>query len=280
MSVFRDTISLITGGASGIGRAIGTALAAQGARVVLVDINCDGLEAACQAITDAGGQARWLELDVTDSASLRRVVDDVYATEGPIDYLFNNAGIALFGEAHEMTAAQWQRLLAVNIHGVVNGVAEVYPRMVARGSGHVVNIASVVGLVPFAGGTAYSMTKHAVVGLSESLRGEGARHGVRVTVACPGIIDTNLKNTVELLGLDREKMMTDPRVSWASADGCARVILRGVRRNRSVVTVTAQARIAWWMYRFAPGFFASWLGLWGMRMSQKRFASADPAAKE
>ena len=272
MSVFENKVAFITGGASGIGRALGYALARHGARVVLTDVNVAGLEAACETIAAGGGRGRWLALDVTDYGAFEQAVDDVYAEEGPIDYLFNNAGIALFGEVHAMTPDQWHRILAVNLHGVVHGVRAVYPRMVAQGRGHVINTASMVGLVPSAGATAYAMTKHAVVGLSESLRGEGVAHGVQVSAVCPGIIDTDLKNTVELLHLDREKMLSHPLARLTPVDRCARVILRGVRRNRSVITVTAHAKLVWWLYRLMPGFVASRLGHWALRISLRRFA--------
>ena len=279
MTRFHGKVALITGGASGIGRALGFSLAAQGAHVVLVDIRHEELDSACKAITAQGGQVRGLTLDVTDRAAFYAVVEDILTTEGPIDYLFNNAGVCLFGEAHEMNAAQWDRLIAVNIRGVVHGVEAVYPRMVARGSGHIVNIASAVGLVPFPSGVAYSMTKHAVVGLSESLRGEGALHGVRVTVACPGVIDTDLKNTVELLGLDREKLLRERLLPVTTAEQCARVILRGVWWNRSVVTVNADARIGWWLYRLLPGCFASWVGPLILRMVRRFLGKAAPSAR-
>ena len=273
MSVYRNKVALVTGGASGIGQALAVQLAAQGARVVLVDVNVDGLQETVASISQQGGQARWRQLDVTDRAAAQAVVEEVYATEGPIDYLFNNAGICLFGDAHEMTSAQWDRLMEVNIHGVVHGVEAVYPRMVARGAGHIVNVASVVGLIPYAGGTAYSMTKHAVVGLSESLRGEGALHGVRVTAVCPGIIDTNLKHTVELVNLDRVKMLKKPVIPFTTAEQCARVVLRGVRWNRSVVTVNAEAWLGWWLYRCMPRVFASWIGPLVLRFMKRSFGS-------
>ena len=275
MSFYRGKIALVTGGGSGIGRAIGVALAAQGARVVLVDIRRDDVEAACQAIIERGGLARWCELDVADRSAVQAVVDDIYATEGPIDYLFNNAGVCLFGEVQEMTSAQWDRLIDINIRGVVHGVEAVYPRMVDRGTGHIVNIASMVGLVPQAGTVAYSMTKHAVVGLSESLRGEAVHHGVRVSVICPGVIDTDLKNTVDLLRLDRGKLLAMPASFMMSAERCAELTLRGVRWNRSLVPVTASARLAWWLYRLFPRAFVNWGGPLWMRFVKNRFGITD-----
>ena len=277
MSHFTGRVVFITGGASGIGRALAFKLAARKAILVLADVDIEGLKSACEAISDQGGQARWVELDVADPDQVQSAIDNIYECEGPIDFLFNNAGICLFGEAYDMTPDQWKRILDVNIRGVVHGISTVYPRMVERGSGHIINTASMVGLVPAAGSAAYCLTKHAVVGVSTSLRGEGAAHGVRVTVVCPGIIDTPLKNTAQMLRLDRQKMLAHPLTRLASVEHCADVILRGVERNRAFVTVTAAARISWWLYRLFPGFVASRLGHWAIEIVRKNFATKAPS---
>jgi NAD(P)-dependent dehydrogenase (short-subunit alcohol dehydrogenase family) len=270
---FQDQVIFITGGASGIGRALALALGARGARLILADIDVAGLKSTSGAIAAEGGQSRWIELDVADPDQVQVAIDGVYAQEGPIDYLFNNAGICLFGEAYDMTPDQWKRILDVNIRGVVHGISAVYPRMVERGAGHIINTASMVGLVPAAGSAAYCMTKHAVVGVSTSLRGEGAAHGVKVTVVCPGVIDTPLKNTAQMLHLDRQKMLSHPLTRLASVEHCARVIVRGVERNRAIVTVTGAARISWWLYRLFPGFVTSWLGHWAIQAVRKHFVT-------
>lgn len=182
--------ALVTGGGSGIGRALGAAMASHGARVVLADIDAAAaLEAATSATAD-GFDVTSVELDVTDRTAYAEVVDELVRTRGGIDYLINSAGTSMGGQSHELTGAHWDHVIAINVGGVVNGVLATYPRMVEAGRGHIVNIASGAGLVapPFV--TAYATTKHAVVGLSLGLRPEAALHGVRVGVVCPGAVDT------------------------------------------------------------------------------------------
>src|SRR5438445_8070538 len=189
---FAGKTALITGGASGIGRAIGAQLVAVGGRVILADIDGQAGERAASelAAAAASGSIEYRRVDVCDEAAFRSVVDEVAERSGGLDLLFNNAGIVMGGPTDELTNAHWDRIIDVNIRGVVNGVLAAYPRMVDQGHGHIVNTASGAGLAapPFV--TAYAMTKHAVVGLSTGLRAEAALHGVRVSVLCPGSIET------------------------------------------------------------------------------------------
>jgi NAD(P)-dependent dehydrogenase (short-subunit alcohol dehydrogenase family) len=207
MSAFADKAAIVTGGASGIGRALGQELARRGARVVLADINGQSAQAAADAMTTAGGRARAAALDVRDADAVQRLVTETAATDGRLDYMFNNAGIALAGKTRDMTLADWNRLIDVNLRGVVHGVVAAYPVMIAQGFGHIVNTASAAGITPTPGLTGYATTKHAVVGLSTSLRGEAARHGVRVSVLCPGLIDTPIKDNMTLLNTDRQALL-------------------------------------------------------------------------
>lgn len=204
MSAFADKVAIVTGGASGIGRALGQELAQRGARVVLADINGQSAQATADAMTSAGGRARAAAVDVRDADAVQRLVTETAATYGRLDYMFNNAGVALAGKTRDMTLADWNRLIDVNLRGVVHGVVAAYPVMIAQGFGHIVNTASAAGITPTPGLTGYATTKHAVVGLSTSLRGEAARHGVRVSVVCPGLIDTPIKDNMTLLNTDRQ----------------------------------------------------------------------------
>jgi NAD(P)-dependent dehydrogenase (short-subunit alcohol dehydrogenase family) len=248
--MFAGRLAIVTGGGSGIGRAVGEALAQRGAHVWFADV--DGAAAEQAARGAAGpGSARGITLDVTDAAAVRAVVDAACAEGGRLDYLFNNAGIALFGDARHMTLADWNDLIRVNIQGVVHGVVAAYPRMVEQGGGHIVNTASAAGLLPVPYNTAYAATKHAVVGLSTSLRIEAERHGVRVSAVCPGLIDTPLKQSMKVLGVTREEVLADSPPLFP-AERCAQVILRGVERNRDLIVVTPVAQILWRLYRFVP----------------------------
>ena len=160
---FAGKTAFVTGGASGIGRALTVELLAAGARVTIADIA--GAPEAARAL---GCQA--VALDVTDAEAVTRAVRAFVSAHGRLDYLFNNAGVAVVGETKSMSGADWRRVLDVNVSGVVHGVHAAYPILIQQGSGHIVNTASAAGLLPIPGAVAYATSKHAVVGLSTSLR--------------------------------------------------------------------------------------------------------------
>lgn len=257
MSRFAGRVALVTGAASGIGAALAAALHDVGAKVVLADINADG--ARRQALAIGADAAEAVQLDVTDRAQFASVAAATQARHGRVDLLFNNAGIAIIGNTLAMTAEDWDRLIDVNIRGVVHGVEAVYPLMVEQAlvdgwRGHIVNTASVSGLIPAPGFTAYAMTKHAVVGLSVSLREEARRYGVRVSALCPSVIGTPMADHARLLGDSvpiKDKVQGFTRLP--DADYCARKALKGVRRNRALIPVAPAAHIGWRLYRLWPG---------------------------
>ena len=239
---FAGTTALITGGASGIGRALGVALEVAGARVVLADI--------------AEGNHACRHLDVRDAAAFAALTDEV----GPIDLLVNCAGISLGGATHEMSESHWDRIIDVNIRGVVNGVRAVYPSMIDRGRGQIVNVASGAGLVPPPFVAAYAMTKHAVVGLSTALRPEAALHGVRVSVLCPGAVDTAILDRLpdtdlpptDSAPVTARSYLAVARQKPVDVDRFARLALKGIQRDRPIVVVPASARSLWYLYRLSP----------------------------
>jgi NAD(P)-dependent dehydrogenase (short-subunit alcohol dehydrogenase family) len=252
VSVFSGKVAIITGGASGIGRALGEALAREGAEVVLADLRGErALEVAAE-IVKAGGRARGVALDVCNATAFAALVTATVAESGRLDYLFNNAGIAISGEARDMTLDDWNRVLAVNLHGVVHGVAAAYPVMLAQKSGHIVNTASLAGLTANPGLVAYAASKHAVVGLSTSLRAEAADLGVRVSVVCPGLIDTPIITDSRFVNLDREGVLAELPFAALPAAECAQAILRGVKRNQPVIVVTRVAKLLWLLQRVLP----------------------------
>jgi NAD(P)-dependent dehydrogenase (short-subunit alcohol dehydrogenase family) len=248
---FRERTAIVTGGASGIGRALGEALLRGGAHVVLADVNAVAVAATAAALAPLG-DVRAAAVDVTDAAAVERLVVDTAAAYGRLDYLFNNAGIAIMGRARLMTLADWNALIDVNLRGVVHGIAAAYPLMIRQGSGHIINTASAAGLAPTPGATGYAMTKHGIVGLSTSLRLEAAPLGVRVSVVCPGLIDTPIKEATRLLGADRQKVLQDIPIKLYPAAACARDILHGVARNRAIIVITRPAKLGWLFYRLAP----------------------------
>ncbi len=185
-------VVVVTGGARGIGRATAQRLAGAGAWVAIGDRDAD-LAHSTAAELDAGARGRVVAapLDVTDSGSWAAFLDEV-AHLGPVDVLVNNAGVMPLGPALEEPEEVTRAILDVNFGGIVHGTRAVAPGMVARGRGHLVNIASAVGRVPAPGGATYTASKHAVVGYSEALRGELRPHGVDVSMVLPLVVATEL----------------------------------------------------------------------------------------
>ncbi len=252
-------VVLVTGGASGIGAALVAQLARAGARVYAADLSLDRLAAvaALPGVTP-------VVLDVTDAAAFRAVVDDLVAREGRIDVLFNNAGVGLAGEVADVGLDDWKRMIDVNVYGVVHGIAAAYPRMIAQGHGQIVNTASGAGLGPRPGQAPYAAAKHAVIGLSTSLRAEAAGHGVRVTAACPGYVATQVMTSAKFIGVDRDKLAAKIPIRPMSAERCAELMLRGAARNRAIVAISAYVKLDWWIYRLSPAL-SIWLAEWRAR---------------
>lgn len=188
--IFEEATAIITGGASGIGRALAEELAKRGAEVVLADLQIELAEEAAREIRLAGGQATAWQLDVADFSAMEKLLRETVERTGRLDYIFNNAGIGIGGDVHRHSIEDWNRIIDVNLRGVINGVQGAYKIMRNQGFGHIVNTSSMAGLMPSPGVSSYATTKHAVVGLSKSLRAEAAPAGIRVSVLCPGVIRT------------------------------------------------------------------------------------------
>lgn len=246
---YANAIAIVTGGASGIGLGLVRALAAAGARVILADRQ---LEAATTAAESVGPHVEPLAVDVTDPVAVQGMVDETVRRHGRIDYLFNNAGIGHAGEVRDIPMADWQKVMAVNFWGVVHGVTAVYPQMLAQGHGHIVNVASGAGLGPRPGMVPYAASKHAVVGLSTSLRAEAKSLGIKVSVVCPGSIATNMLKTATFQNLDGAALLAKVPAVFISGDECGRRILRGVARNRAIIPITAVAWLEWLVMRYLP----------------------------
>jgi len=246
---FSGKVAFVTGGASGIGRALAQQLAADGAIVTIADINRDLLD---EVTTELGESATGVVLDVRDSDQFERVVAECAEREGRLDLIFNNAGIIIVGDTIDTSLDDWNRVLDVNVRGVVNGVFASYPLMVQQGFGHIVNTASVAGLSPSPGIASYCASKFAVVGLSLSLRAEAVSKGVQVSVVCPGVIKTPIMENMEVRNVGKEDALGLIPVKPYSVDCCARDILDGVRRNRARIIVSKHGKALDFAYRHAP----------------------------
>lgn len=255
MTAWDDKVTIVTGGGSGIGRALCVAMAARGARVLVTDID---LAAARVVAAECGSKASAATLDVRDAEATRVCIEQHAAHAGRIDYLFNNAGVAISGEIHEIPLAVWRWLVDVNVYGVLHGVLAVYPIMIRQGFGHIINTASLAGLGPAPLLAPYALSKHAVVGLSNSLRVEAASKGVKVSVMCAAAIETPL--------LDSRSTSENP-VPWQPdvrrfltaltgppypVEKCAQETLAAIERNTAVIVLPGRARLAWRIGRWLP----------------------------
>jgi NAD(P)-dependent dehydrogenase (short-subunit alcohol dehydrogenase family) len=208
MSVIVPGSAVVTGGGSGIGRAIAEALAARGTSVALVDVLADGGREAADAIQTAGGRAVFLEGDVSRWADVDRAVTEAVRVLGPLGTMVNAAGILDgYTPADQMTPTVWERVVTIDLTGTFWGCKRALADLLATGRGRIVNIASVAGLVGSGGGPAYTAAKHGVVGLTRQLAITYARRGVTVNAICPGAIQTGLRaNSARILGDDAPPM--------------------------------------------------------------------------
>ena len=246
-------VAIITGGAGGIGKALAEELAARGCYLVLADINSELLEKTAAVLRTGGARLDAETVDVRDAAQVRALVEGAYRELGRIDYIFNNAGVNVCAELRDTTLEDWNLMIDVNLRGVVHGVHAAYSIMREQGFGHIINTASGAGLIPAAAEGAYAATKHAVVGLSSTLRIEAASFGVRVSVACPGLVDTPILDSTKYVKLRSNALRKISPGKPVPPRTAARQILRGVDRNRFYIVLTPAVNALWRLHRYAPG---------------------------
>ena len=256
---------LITGAASGIGRATALRLAAQGAELFLTDRNADGLQLTVADARALGAQVpEHRVLDIADYDQVAAFAADIHAAHPSMDVVMNIAGVSAWGTVDRLAHEQWNKMIAINLMGPIHVIENFLPPMVAaRSGGHLVNVSSAAGLIGLPWHAAYSASKFGLRGLSEVLRFDLARYSIGVSVVVPGAVRTPLVDTVEIAGVDRE----DPQVSrWVdrfsghavSPEKAADKILAGVVKNRFLVYTSADIRalyafkrVAWWPYSVA-----------------------------
>ncbi|MBH5335882.1 SDR family oxidoreductase [Streptomyces pactum] len=258
---FGGRLVLVTGAASGIGRATALAFAETGARVVAVDRDTEGAARTAELARLLGAPGAWAEtVDVSDGAAMEKLADKVTGEYGVVDILVNNAGIGMAGSFMDTTTEDWRALLDVNLWGVIHGCRIFGRRMAERGQGgHIVNTASLAAYQPSRSLPAYSTSKAAVLMLSECLRAELAGQGIGVSAICPGFVRTNITATARFTGVPEEEQRRRRERStrlYARRDyppeKVAQAVLRAVARNEAVVPVTPEARIARVLGRISP----------------------------
>ncbi|MFE9368801.1 SDR family oxidoreductase [Streptomyces sp. NPDC006711] len=258
---FGGQLVLVTGAASGIGRATAFAFAEAGARIVAVDRDAEGAARTAEMSRLIGAPEAWDEaVDVSDEQAMEKLGEKVAREYGTVDVLVNNAGIGLSGSFFDTTADDWRKVLDVNVWGVIHGCRIFGKQMAERGQGgHIVNTASAAAYQPSRALPAYSTSKAAVLMLSECLRAELAGQGIGVSAICPGFVNTNITSTARFAGADateekrlRKKASRLYGMRNFPPEKVASAILRAVVKNQAVVPVTPEARGAHLMSRFAP----------------------------
>jgi NAD(P)-dependent dehydrogenase (short-subunit alcohol dehydrogenase family) len=247
---------LITGAASGIGKAVAMAAASEGAALFLTDIDATALQNVADNIRAAGGDVRMVRaFDISDAGAVERFAQDVHETQGSLDLVMNIAGIAIWGSISTLGDEHWRRCIDVNLLGPIHVLRCFVPPMIeAKRGGHVVNVSSAAGLFGLPWHAAYSASKFGLRGLSEVLRFDLRRYRIGVTLVCPGAVDTGLVRTIQIVGVDT----TTPEVTKLRArfqkhalppDKVAAQILKGVRRNRYLVLTSFDIWLLYWTQR-------------------------------
>ncbi len=247
-------VAVVTGGGSGIGRATALLLAARGAKVHIADVNAETAEAVSREI---GGQSAAHVLDVSDPDAVEAFAASVFAADGHVDILHNNAGIGYGGGIESTTIADWQRVIAVNLLGVAYGIQAFVPRMLEQGRpASVINTASQAGLTPTPKMAPYAASKYGVVGLTESLNAELSRRGIHFSAICPGIIDTPIVATGIMRGEVAQmhgKLTEFYDKRGASPDEVAQAVLKAIVKHTLIVPVPRrQVTAPYLLHRLSP----------------------------
>jgi len=229
-------IAIVTGGVSGIGNAICKELVEQNVFVIIADINeHDGRLLEVELNKDTQN-ARFVHVNVTDYKSIERVIKNVFEEFHRLDYLFNNAGIAMYGEIYDMSIDDWKEIVDINLWGVVFGTQVGYQIMKDQGFGHIVNTSSAAGLGPSPISAAYSTTKHAVVGLTTSLHYEAEEYGIKVSTLCPTFVDTPIFDKAKAINIDKSAMSKQlKKQKMMSPQQLAKLTIEGVHKNKPII---------------------------------------------
>ncbi len=253
MKYFRDKSLLITGATSGIGWALAMELNRLGAIVYATGTNTDNLKLIKKEAPEPDKMIP-LVLDVTSQESFESCIQQIVEACGTLDFMFNNAGIIVGGDFNDMTDEQCKKIMDINLMGVIHGTRAAYRVMRQQGAGQIVNVSSPAGLMPVPLSTAYCITKHAVVGLTISLREEARPHNIKVNLIIPGIVDTAIfSRSLDIKDYNYKKHIEELPLKAISPQQAARAIIKGVKKNRRQIVFPLYNRILVGLYRLMPG---------------------------
>lgn len=253
---------LITGAASGIGKATAIAAAREGADLFLTDINAAALKEVATKIHRTGGKvSRFKAFDISDYDAVKTFAQEIHEGHGSLDVLMNIAGISVWGAIEKLEHRHWKRCVDINLMGPIHVMECFIPPMIAaKKGGHLVNVSSAAGLFGLPWHAAYSASKFGLRGVSEVLRFDLARHDIGVSLVCPGGVNTGLVNTIEIVGVDTSdpeavKLRERFQKHAITPEKAAEAILKGIKRNRYMVFTSPDIRLGYWSQRlFSPPY--------------------------
>jgi NAD(P)-dependent dehydrogenase (short-subunit alcohol dehydrogenase family) len=266
-----DNKAVITGAASGIGRALAIELAKERFDILLADINEEGLRQTLELVKQSGGSGQVFICDVSRLDDVMKMADHCFDTWGKVDILINNAGVAAIGLMGDIPIKDWEWIVSINFWGVVYGCHAFVPRMKKQGGGHIVNVASAAGIISSAEMSPYNATKAANISISETLKSELAPYKIGVTVLCPTFIKTNLMDTLRFTeDFQRQCSVAGINNTRVTPEKVAGLVIDAVKKNKLYVLPQPAAKISWIFKRISPsayfGFFAFLMRIgWGRK---------------
>lgn len=268
LRIYKESVAVITGGASGIGRAIAEELIKRGGEVILADLQFELAEEVAEAIRQSGGKATAYELDVSDFSAIERLIDATIKRTGRLDFMFNNAGIGVGGNFELHTIEDWDRVLDVNLKGVVYGTHAAFKIMLDQGYGHIINTSSIAGILPLVGVASYTVSKTGVVGLTKALRAEAALQNIRVSLLVPGVVRTPILEGGKYGKLYPGVTAEEQREIWESLkpihpETFAVKALNAIAKNKAIIIIPSWWKMFWRLDRMFP--------LLGIRLATKKY---------
>lgn len=261
MSVFEGRNAIVTGSGSGIGRALALELGRAGSRVAVTDIRADRVDAVVDELKGLGADARGYVVDHSKLDAVRDLAQKFEADFGDLDILCSNAGVGHGGRVEEMTIEDWEWVMKINLWGSIYMIQTFVPKMIERREGRILITASGLGIIPAPGMSPYTTSKYAMVGLAESLRCELYKHNVRVSVLCPGIINTNIVDDGRIKVFDEAGESAQSKVSrfykerGTDPSVVARHAMKALRRDIGIMPTPFHVWPAYSLHRLSPSLF-------------------------
>ena len=253
MKDLEKKVVLVTGAAKGIGKATAIEFAKNGSRLILVDIDEDGLKTTAEEIKKFGKEVMFVKTDVSDPKSVENLVNKSISKMGRVDVLANIAGILIMAEMKDCDLSDWQKIINVNLWGPIHTVHYLLPHMLKNGSGHIVNMSSGAGFIALPGSIVYGTSKYGVYGFSENLRIELAHYGIGVTVVGPGGVKTDM--TQKLVGRGVFTVIDASKQRLMMPEQIAKKIVKAVKKNKFILMPGASMKAVYYVKRISQGFF-------------------------